>query len=131
MLTIRLQPTGKRNHREYRVVLADQASAVQKRFVELLGNYNPHNKALVIKKPERLQYWVSQHVHLSPTVQNLLITNKMLDDKKVHAFTIPKKPVVPVAEAAKVEAVTEAVVEASASPEAATESEPAPETPVA
>ena len=41
MLKIRLARVGKRNEPHYRVVVADQKRAVQKKFVELLGHYHP------------------------------------------------------------------------------------------
>lgn len=92
MLTIRLQRAGKKNKAEYRVVLAEKTSAAKKQVVEILGNYNPHTKALGIRNQDRLNYWVKeQHVELSPTVQNLLITQKLIDGGKVKSFSIPKK----------------------------------------
>jgi small subunit ribosomal protein S16 len=98
MLTIRLQRTGKKNKPAFRIVLAEKTSAASKKVTEVLGHYNPANKQFGIKDQERLQYWIAQHVELSPTVHNLLVSNKMLDEKKTQAFTIPKKPVEPVAE---------------------------------
>jgi small subunit ribosomal protein S16 len=91
MLTIRLQRTGKKNNPAFRVVLAEKTSAASKKFVEVLGNYNPTSKQLGIKNQDRLNYWIAQHVELSPTVHNLLVTHKLLDAKKMQAFVIPKK----------------------------------------
>jgi ribosomal protein S16 len=111
MLTIRLQRAGKKNHSHFRVVLAEKTAHVSKKFQEILGSYNPHNKDLIVKNAEKLQYWIDQNVNISPTVHNLLVTKGILKADKVKAFNIPKKPV----EAAKPEVVAaEAPVEAQA-----------------
>ncbi len=119
MLTIRLQRGGKRNTAQYKVVLAQKTAANQKKFVEILGSYNPHTKELGIRSNDRLNYWMNdQHVELSATVHNLFVTKEILKADKTKSFTIPKKEVV--AEEAKPEA-----------PAAATESAPAEATPEA
>ncbi len=95
MLTIRLQRAGKKNKPEYRIVLAEKTSASQKKFTEVMGAYNPHTKALTIRSQERLEYWMNdQHVELSATVRNLLISKEIIKGDKTKAFTIPKKEVV-------------------------------------
>ncbi len=91
MLTIRLQRAGKTNKSEFRIILAEKTAAAKKKFVEVLGHYNPRSKEFSVKQ-ERIQYWVDeQHVELSATVHNLFVTNKLVDSKKVKAFTTPKK----------------------------------------
>ena len=110
MLTIRLQRTGKRNQASFRIVLAEKAAAVNKKFLEILGSYNPRKKDFSIKT-ERLQYWLGQKVAVSPTVHNLLIGKQVTTGTKVKAFSVPKKPVEPVAEV-KVSAPAEAVANA-------------------
>lgn len=91
MLTIRFQRTGKRNRPEFRVVVAPKTAAAQKKFTEILGNYNPRTKELVIKDQERLQYWLGQRLEISASVQNLLVTKKLLEGSKMKAFSVPKK----------------------------------------
>lgn len=91
MLTIRFQRTGKRNRPEFRVVVAPKTAAAQKKFTEILGNYNPRTKQLVIKNQDRLDYWLSQRLEMSPSVQNLFVTQKLTEVKKVKAFSLPKK----------------------------------------
>jgi small subunit ribosomal protein S16 len=97
MLTIRLQRTGKKNKPEFRVILAQHTSSASKKFIEILGNYNPRTKDLGIKDESRLKYWIEQHVNLSPTIHNLFVTKNIISDKKQQAFKIPKKPVAPAA----------------------------------
>jgi small subunit ribosomal protein S16 len=91
MLTIRLQRTGTKNKPAFRIVLAEKARSASKKFLEVLGHYNPRSKDFGIKDPERLKYWVNQHVELSPTVHNLLIEKKLVEGKKVKAWAGKKK----------------------------------------
>lgn len=95
MLTIRFQRTGKRNRPEFRVVVAPKTAAAQKKFTEILGNYNPRTKELVIKNQERLQYWLSQRLQISPSVQNLFVSKQLVEGAKVKAFALPKKAAAP------------------------------------
>ena len=90
MLTIRLQRTGKKNQADFRIVLTEKENPVQKKFNEVLGTYNPRRKTFQVKE-DRLKYWLGQHIELSATVHNLLVTKGLLDEKKVKAFALPKK----------------------------------------
>jgi len=131
MLTIRLQRAGKRNKPEFRIVLAEKEASATKKFTEVLGHYNPRTKDFAIKE-DRLQYWISQHVALSPTAHNLLVTKNLLQASKVKAFSVPaKKPDETPAPAAPADAATEpaAAEPAPAEAPAETPAEPAPETP--
>lgn len=151
MLTIRLQRAGKKNHSNFKVVLAEKESSVSKKVTEILGSYNPHTKDLSIKDPERLNYWIALRTSISPTAHNLLVEKGFLKAAKVKAFNTPKKaPEKPeekvaekpeekvqepatapaTAETPPAEAVTEAPVEAVAETPAATEETPS-ETPIA
>jgi small subunit ribosomal protein S16 len=127
MLTIRFQRTGKRNRAEFRVVVAPKTAAAQKKFTEILGNYNPRTKVLVIKDQERLNYWLSQKLEMSPSVHNLFVTQKIVDAPKRSAFAIPKK------EAPKEEAPAKPAQASEAGAEAdsvvADQAEPAPAEP--
>lgn len=98
MLIIRLQRTGKKNASDFRIVLAQKTSSAVKKFVEVLGSYNPRSKAFAVKNEDRMKYWIAQHVEISPTVHNLLVSKNLLEAKKVKAFNTPKKPAEPVAE---------------------------------
>jgi small subunit ribosomal protein S16 len=94
MLTIRLQRTGTKNRPAFRMVLAQSERSASKRIIEILGHYNPRSKEFGLKNEERLKYWINQHVHLSPTVHNLLVDKKLVDDKKVKAWKPKKKEAV-------------------------------------
>src|SRR5258708_2041177 len=130
MLTIRLQRTGKKKQADFRIVLAEKTFSVSKKHQEILGAYNPHKKAFKVNE-ERVKYWISQHVQLSPTIHNLFILNKLMEGERVRAFNTPKKPVEPVVEA-KPAAEAKPAEEASTAPvEAPAEAAPAPEAPPA
>ena len=121
MLTIRLQRTGTKNRPSFRLVLAEAHRSASKKFLEVLGHYNPRSKDFGIKDEERLKYWLGQHVLLSPTVHNLFVEKKLVEGKKVKAWA-PKKS----AEEAK----AEAAAPAESAP-AASQTEAAPEQPQA
>ncbi len=91
MLTIRLQRTGTKNKADFRIVLAESYRSASKKVLEVLGHYNPRSKNFGIKDQERLNYWIAQHVQLSPTVHNLFVEKKLVTTKKVKAWAPKKK----------------------------------------
>jgi len=132
MLTIRLQRAGKANRPQFRIVLAEKTAAADKKFVEVLGHYNPRTKDFGVKE-DRVNYWISQHVTLSPTVHNLFVTKSVMQAPKVKAFSVPKKPAEPAAEPAAPAAAAEAPTAEVLAPETQTITppsapEPEPET---
>jgi small subunit ribosomal protein S16 len=91
MLIIRLQRTGTKNRPTFRLVLAQAHRSATKKFVEILGHYNPKTKQLGVKDEARLKHWLGHNVQLSPTVHNLLIQHKLMEGKKVKAWQPKKK----------------------------------------
>lgn len=120
MLTIRLQRTGKKHQPQFRIVLAQKEKHPSKRFLEILGNYNPRNKEFSIKNSERVNYWLGQHVEVSPTVHNLLVEKGMVAADKVKAWR-PKVKESPVAAETKALPSEAAASQSSAEPEPAVE----------
>ena len=91
MLTIRLTRKGKKNQPFFRVVLVDKRrSSTGGRSVEDLGYVDPLKKRKSLKK-ERILYWISKGAKPSPTIHNLLVSEKVLDAKKIHVSKISKK----------------------------------------
>ena len=126
MLTIRLQRAGKTNRPEFSIVVAEKQAAADKKFVEVLGHYNPRTKAFSVKQ-DRVDYWLSQHATMSPTLNNLLIDKEVIKGTKVKAFSVPKKSAEPAVPEVKTETPAEATAETS--PESTTETtENAPDT---
>ena len=90
MLMIRLQRTGKRGQAYFRVVILEHTSRVKGKYLELLGNYNPHQKEFKVKK-DRIEYWISKGAQISPTVNNLMVNYKVWDKPKVQSWKPKKK----------------------------------------
>ena len=73
MVRIRLHRTGKRKQPSFRVVVADQRSPRDGRFVEILGNYNPlTNPSQIDLDEERALYWLAQGAQPSLSATALL-----------------------------------------------------------
>jgi small subunit ribosomal protein S16 len=89
MLKIRLQRAGKRRQAYFRVVLVEHTKKPIGKFLELLGNYDPHKKEFKVKM-ERVNFWISKGAQVSPTVNNLLVNHKYWDKPKLTSWK-PKK----------------------------------------
>jgi small subunit ribosomal protein S16 len=76
LLVIRLARTGRAKYPTYRLVAAESARAATGKFVAVLGHYNPHTKALVIKR-EEIQKHLSNGAQPSNTVVKLLQREKV------------------------------------------------------
>ena len=121
MLTIRLFRIGRRNQPAFKIVVTDKRrSSTRGRFVEEVGVYNPLSKQRNLKG-DRIKYWISQGAQPSPTVHNMLVTDKVIEGKK-----IPKHKATPVA-ASAAEAESSATPTTPAAPAVETAPEPAPE----
>ncbi len=81
MLVIRFARIGKRNHAQYRIVLAEKSAPVKGKFVELLGSYDPHQKIVTLKK-DRIKKRIEQGAQVSDSVWNLLIAEKVIAGEK-------------------------------------------------
>ena len=91
MLTIRLTRKGKKNQPFFRVVLVDKRrSSKGGRSVEDLGYVNPLTKKKSFNK-DRIQYWLSKGAKPSETIHNWLVTEKIIDAKKLHVSKLSKK----------------------------------------
>jgi len=91
MLTIRLTRKGKKNQPFFRVVLIDKRSSTKGgRAVEDLGYVDPLKKRRSFKK-ERIQYWISKGAQTSATMHNLLVSEKIIEAKKIHVSRLSKK----------------------------------------
>ncbi len=121
MLTIRLQRRGRKNDPSFRVILVEKKRAAKTGNVsEILGNYNARTGQVALEG-ERIKELLKNGVTISDNMHNLLVSNKIIDAKKINI--LPKKTV------EKVEApATEAPV-APATPEQAAAPEEIKETP--
>jgi small subunit ribosomal protein S16 len=91
MLTIRLTRKGKKNQPFFRVVLVDKRkSSKGGRSLEDLGYKNPLTKKVSLKK-ERILYWISKGAQPSESIHNLLISEKIIEGKKIHVSKLSTK----------------------------------------
>jgi small subunit ribosomal protein S16 len=73
VVRIRLLRTGKRKQPNYRVVVSDQRSARDGRFIEIIGQYNPLTDPSTISiDEERALRWLGQGAQPSESVTALL-----------------------------------------------------------
>ena len=96
MLVIRLFRTGKKNQPSFKIVVTDKReSSTTGRSVEEVGFWNPLTKEKALRQ-ERIKYWLSVGAKPSPTVFNLLVSEKIVEGKKidVHKKAKEKEPVV-------------------------------------
>jgi len=91
MLKVRLQRTGKRGQAYFRVVVLEHTKKPKGKFLELLGNYDPHKKEFKVDM-ERVKHWVSNGAQVSPTVNNLPVNYKYWDKPKMQSWKPKKKP---------------------------------------
>lgn len=109
MLTIRLTRVGKKKDGSFRVIVIDSKRKVQAgNYLEMLGSYDPRvDKAQL--NAERIKHWLSMGAKTSDTVHNLLISQKIIEGKKINILPAFKKPEEKPQEAAPVETPTDSV----------------------
>lgn len=81
MLAIRFNRIGKKDQSAFRIVLQEKTKAPGRKHVEMLGSYEPHKKAVVLKK-ERILYWLGQGAQASDSVHNLLVKEGVVTESK-------------------------------------------------
>lgn len=84
MLMIRLSRIGKKGYPTYRLVISEKQRDPYGKALEILGSYNPHSKDLQAK-PDRIKHWISMGAQMSDTVNNLLVTKKIIEGKKTKS----------------------------------------------
>jgi len=89
MLAIRLSRTGKKHQAYFRIVVSDSHRTPTAKFVEILGNYDPHAKKLQIDK-DRLDYYLKNGAQPSNSVAKLL-KNEKIDMPKWVKITEKKR----------------------------------------
>ena len=73
MVRIRLTRVGAIRQPSYRVVVADQRSPRDGRFIEIIGNYNPRtDPPTVVIDAERALFWLRRGAQPSQAVARLL-----------------------------------------------------------
>jgi small subunit ribosomal protein S16 len=73
MVRIRLRRMGLKGQPSYRIVVTDQRSPRNGRFIEIIGNYNPRTEpATDIVKEDRVLHWLNVGAQPSPAVEMIL-----------------------------------------------------------
>lgn len=89
MLKMRLQRVGRRNSPSYRVVVVDSRTGPKSnKHIDLLGSYDPKVDRVQINA-QRASEWLAKGVQASPTVHNILVSEGVIDGKKINV--LPKK----------------------------------------
>lgn len=77
MLKVKLSPTGKKNAKQYRIVIAEERSKITGEAIDNLGSYNPllkNPKERLVLNRAKLSSWISKGAQLTPTVAKLTKT---------------------------------------------------------
>ncbi len=93
MLIIRLQRIGRKNEPAFRLVLTESKNAAKKKAQEILGSHDFRKDGTILNK-ERILYWIGIGAQVSDTAHNLLVSHKIISEKKRNVLpkkTVPKK----------------------------------------
>jgi small subunit ribosomal protein S16 len=112
MLMMRLKRTGRKNNPSYRIVVVDKRTSVKSnKTVDLIGSYDPKAGRITINA-ERAKHWLSHGVQPSGTVHNMLVSQKVIEGKKINVLS-KKSPIIDEAKL-KAEAEAKAAAEKAA-----------------
>lgn len=127
MLKMRLQRVGRKNDPSFRVVVTDSRSGPKSnKQVDTLGSYSAKTNLFKIDG-DRAKEWITKGVQVSPTVHNLMVTNKIVEGKKINV--LPNKSPIVDEEKLKAEAEAKAKAEEEAKAAAEAPAEEVAETP--
>lgn len=124
MLTIRFARFGKKNQSFYKIIVTSKENAPGGgRFLEVLGSYNPFTKEKTVNA-ERVKYWISVGAEVSDSVYNFLVSEKIVEGKKIPVHKKAKKKEKKPEEAEKTEEKKEETAETKQEDKPLTEEKP-------
>lgn len=89
MLTIRLQRVGRKNDPSFRVILVEAKRAAKTgNYKEMLGSYDARTDRVDLRA-DRIKHWIAQGATVSDTVHNILVSQKVIEGKKINV--LPRK----------------------------------------
>lgn len=92
MLTIRLSRVGRKNDPSFRVIVVESKRKPQPgNYLENVGSYDPRTDRAELKA-DRILHWISMGATVSDTVHNLLVSQKVIDAKKINILPKFKAP---------------------------------------
>ena len=90
MIKVKLLPRGKKHQITYRIVIAEDRSKFDGKFIDDLGFYTPQTKTLSLNK-EKLADWQKKGAQLTVGVDKLLNPNKYPNKIKTKKETKPNE----------------------------------------
>ncbi len=122
MIVIRFVRVGRNKQAYFHLVAAEKSRAVQKKYIEKLGHYNPHSnggKGELVFNEDRTKHFINNGAQPSQTVARLLVANGFKEAGKFVAqrASKPKKTEPPKTAAPVVEVPTETPAEETEAPE--------------
>ncbi|MCF7830787.1 30S ribosomal protein S16 [Candidatus Gracilibacteria bacterium] len=104
MIVIRFVRVGRNKQAYFHLVAAEKARAVQKKYIEKLGHYNPHSNSgegELVFNEDRVKHFIKNGAQLSQTVARLLVTKGFKEAGKfvTERATKPKRTEPPKTEA--------------------------------
>jgi small subunit ribosomal protein S16 len=116
---VRLTRVGSKKNPIWRVVVSDQRSPRDGRFIETIGHYNPQTEpSTIVIDEERFQHWVSRGAQPTNTVKQLVKAHSkgMAGGTSTGSAGVSQAPAA-VAEPEAVETEAEAEPEAAEAPD--------------
>ncbi len=84
MLAIRFQRIGRKNDPSFRIVVSEKARhPLAGNPLAVVGSYNPKTKQTLINA-EEVKHWLEKGAQASGTVNNLLVSQGVIQGKKVN-----------------------------------------------
>jgi small subunit ribosomal protein S16 len=80
VVRIRLRRMGAKKAPFYRIVIANQQSPRDGRFIEIIGTYDPNGTKVTVKQ-DRLEHWLSAGAQPSDSVVKVLRAAQIVDDQ--------------------------------------------------
>jgi small subunit ribosomal protein S16 len=128
---VRLTRVGSKKNPIWRVVVSDQRSPRDGRFIETIGHYNPQTEpSTIVIDEERFQHWVSRGAQPTNTVKQLVKAHSkgLAGGTSTGSAGVSQAPAA-VAEPEAEEAPSDVVEERAEAPAAEAEAAPAGEAP--
>ena len=108
-----MQRIGRTNMPSFRIIVAEHTEGPKTgSIVEKVGTYNPKSKEKKLET-ERIKYWISVGAQPSPTVHNMLVSEKIISGKKINVLPRKSPPKVEEGDKAKAKAETASAGEAA------------------
>jgi small subunit ribosomal protein S16 len=80
---------GKNKESRFRIIVTDSRYAAKTgKFLEVVGAFDPEKNTRQFDK-DRILYWIGQGAQASGTIHNMLVSEKMIQGKKINV--LPKK----------------------------------------